>query len=314
MESEDALRKRTFGGAMRGMQATLSRCLAPGGECDQEGIRAHSVQNSRVLDRLQRDGHVVAPKMDISFQGGPRSAFEEVGRNIATTFHGLCAEHDASIFRPIDTAAIRVDDPEHLFLLSYRAVMKAVQITQHGYQTGVETGLFPNEPCAPGYLAVEHMVIAWQTYLHKLLYDVAFLTRNWATLQHDVGDLNVAPGVAANALLCSDRYCKETDSNAYATFNVMPIGETTYLAVSFLEEHRDGYRRSFKRHLDKGPILRTVSELILRRCENFVIAPALFDSFSDAQRAECLRTYERNIGPCEWDPDRPHLVNLFGSA
>jgi hypothetical protein len=38
-------------------------CLAPGIGCEAEAIRAHSVQNATTIELLQRDGHVVAPKL-----------------------------------------------------------------------------------------------------------------------------------------------------------------------------------------------------------------------------------------------------------
>jgi len=38
----------------------FNRCLAPGIKCDKTAIRAHSIQNSRALDLLVADNHVIA--------------------------------------------------------------------------------------------------------------------------------------------------------------------------------------------------------------------------------------------------------------
>lgn len=312
------IRKCTFGAVMETMKARHAMCLAPGLNCEADAIRAHSVQNATTLELLQRNGHVVAPKLNLSFANGPRMAFEEVGRHQATTFHGLCAEHDADVFRPIEQNELDLSDPHHLFLLSYRAVLKethatakSARDTQAGYQAGIENGLFPNEPCAPGMLAVEHISLAYMTHEHKSRYDAAYLAGAWDAVNHYRRDLMVPPGVAVNALLSTGRYSGATDSLAYATLNVFPMYGSTILLVSFLTEHTRDFSRSFKRFLNSGPILEKLSYLILKRCENFVLSPALYDSYSEDQKTECLMHFERNIGENEWEPRDPRLINIF---
>lgn len=303
---------------MATMKSPHAMCLAPGVGCEAEAVRAHSVQNATILELLQRKGHVVAPKLNLSFNNSPHMTFEEVGRHQATTFHGLCAEHDAEIFRPIEQNDLDLANPEHLFLLSYRAVLKethatakSARDTQAGYQTGVKNGLFPGEPCAPGMLAVEHISLAYTTHEHKLRYDAAYLAGAWASVFHYQRDLGVPPCVAVNALLSTGRYSGATDSLAYATLNVLPINGSTVLLASFLAEHSRDFSRSFKRFLNSGPILEKLSYLILKRCENFVLSPAHYDSLSEDQKRECLMHFERNIGSNEWEPENLGLINIF---
>lgn len=312
------VRKRTFGKIIATMKSPHAMCLAPGVSCSAEAIRAHSVQNATTLEELQRDGHVMAPKLSLNYENGSDIVFEKIGRNQATTFHGLCAEHDAEIFRPIEQDQLDLSNPQHLFLLSYRAVLKEVHSTiksardtQLGYQAGVENSLFPNEPCPAGMLAVEHISLAFMTHEHKSRYDAAYLAEAWDSLGHYRIDLQVPPGVAVNTLLSTNRYSASTDSLAYVTLNVFPINGSTVLLASFLKEHSKDFSRSFKRFLTSGPILEKLSYLILKRCENFVLSPELYDSFSDSQKALCLMHFERNIGSNEWEPDDLRLINIF---
>ena len=100
------------------------RCLEPRWACEEPPIRAHSIQNARILERVAEDGHVVAIVTAYHPTVPPRPSFRSVGRNKATTFAGLCAKHDRDIFRRIDAAPIDMDDPEQLFLLAYRAVTR----------------------------------------------------------------------------------------------------------------------------------------------------------------------------------------------
>src|SRR5690606_19030032 len=121
--------------------------------------------------------------------------------------------------------------------------------TQAGYRAGVDEGLFPAEPCAPGMLAVEHMFLAYTTHMHKLLYDQIQRTQKFSDLRHFIFDLESEPAMAACALLSTGRYCDDSESLAYATFNVVPYRESTYLVVSCLQPHELSLRRTFLKFL-----------------------------------------------------------------
>ena len=91
-------------------------------DCDKEPIRAHSIQNARVLDLItQTDGHVFMPRYRL-VNGEPKMEFAKVGRNEASTFPGLCSKHDTELFKAIDTEPLEVDNCEHRRQLAYRSV------------------------------------------------------------------------------------------------------------------------------------------------------------------------------------------------
>ena len=101
----------------------VRRCLEPAEQCEARAIRAHSIQNATILKRLADSGHVIT--FDIAYgKGQPLSVdFKRVGRNKAATFTGLCPQHDAMIFEPIEKNPVNLLDPEHLFLLAYRSAL-----------------------------------------------------------------------------------------------------------------------------------------------------------------------------------------------
>jgi hypothetical protein len=61
------------------------RCLEPSMTCQEKPIRAHSIQNSRVLDLIQGKGHVIMPRVKLWRHKAPTVEFEKVGRNDAST-------------------------------------------------------------------------------------------------------------------------------------------------------------------------------------------------------------------------------------
>ncbi|KKM07878.1 hypothetical protein LCGC14_1729540, partial [marine sediment metagenome] len=116
--------RKYFGKIFNQINSKFHRCFWPKESCSETAIRAHSIQNSGVLDLLCEDDHVIMPKGGVNINTGPFLKFEEVGRNKATTFTGLCDKHDSQLFEPIDKNRFDSKNKEHLFLLAYRSVLR----------------------------------------------------------------------------------------------------------------------------------------------------------------------------------------------
>ena len=110
--AEDKARIAEF---FKTMKWGFSKCLGPTLTCQESAIRAHSVQNANALSLIEEDNHVYELKMQVT-GGEPVCAFQKVGRNRASTFAGMCKQHDTEIFRPIDTKPLSTGNLEQLFL------------------------------------------------------------------------------------------------------------------------------------------------------------------------------------------------------
>src|SRR6266487_4132900 len=171
--------KRRREGLFELLNWKYAKCFAVPPHCPRPAIRAHSVQNARSLDLLSRDGHVTGITRRFDGKAGPVIEFDEVGRNSATTFAGLCAEHDQTIFAPIDRAVFDPSDPQHCFLVAYRATFHEVHASCEGaskvqtaYLERVKAGLDPKDaPSEAGLLAVDFMTRAYETYMYKTAFD-----------------------------------------------------------------------------------------------------------------------------------------------
>lgn len=82
----------------------IARCLAPvNPRCRNKPIASHSIQRNGPLKLLSENNHVVMFYTDITdFESGPRTIVKLTGLKQATTFPGLCAEHDNEIFSDIE--------------------------------------------------------------------------------------------------------------------------------------------------------------------------------------------------------------------
>lgn len=105
-------------------EARLKHCLHPSagsGNCDNI-VSAHTIQRSRVLDRIiDSKNHVCtffSRHTDFSLDG-PKVL--PVGWKEASTFTGFCSKHDSATFRPLETRDFE-GSLEQCFLVGYRAL------------------------------------------------------------------------------------------------------------------------------------------------------------------------------------------------
>lgn len=97
--------------------ARIKQCIHPNkGECRDGIVKAHAIQNNRILSRLSVNGMVwtVDGVSNLFFQGA-----QSKGRKVATTFTGFCAYHDKILFQPIEDREFE-GTPQQVFLYTYR--------------------------------------------------------------------------------------------------------------------------------------------------------------------------------------------------
>jgi hypothetical protein len=244
---------------------------------------------------LQRGGHVKVLAPDHHNADSFALIWRDVGRNLATTFEGFCSDHDAALFAPIDTLPFNETDQEQLFLCAYRAVarelhtlMEAATRTQSLYQQRIEAGIDKgNEPELAGTMAVEQMMTAYSTYTYKTVLDQALLDRNFKILTHEIVRLTPQlPAIAASVFFDLDTRRYQEDPPRVA-LNILPISRDETVAIfSFTDADARPVREYIREILASSGEYQKylVSRLLLLHAENFVVAPALFETWNEAKR------------------------------
>jgi len=279
----------------------FGRCIAPGVECPSEPIRAHSVQREGPLRRVSADGHVIMLRQRIDLDRGPTYDFAPVGVNKATVFTGLCREHDQRLFTAIDRQPLNRADAEQLFLYAYRAVLRETHVSiesaaklQAVYQEKCRLGLTdPNVPTSADMFAVDRMVRAYETWLYKEMCDEALVARRYDDLVYDCIDLGETPPCIAVSSLFSIDEVQVGDDVARVALTVLD-GEDdhAYGLLAYLRRDSTQAREWLE------PLLRNtlksqrylLSRLILERCDNIVISPTVFATWSP-QKREIIRDF-----------------------
>jgi hypothetical protein len=102
-------------------------------------IKAHSIQENKILKKIAVDGHVVMVANDrITMVDGQIDTdnlvkIELIGKGKATRFQGFCQEHDREIFKPIELNDYIAGNKEQNFLFAYRTLAKEF----HAVKTGI---------------------------------------------------------------------------------------------------------------------------------------------------------------------------------
>lgn len=299
----------------------LSKCLEPSLQCEGKAIRAHSIQNARSLDLLVEDGHVIAVRPDFRDRQ-PNVIFDRVGRNNASTFTGMCAQHDAEIFRALDTKPFDPKDREQLFLLAYRsvtrefhAVMDGAAKIQSAYRTRVSMGVDRGDvPTPAGLLATQHLIRAFETYQYRAKYYDRYLVKSqFEDLEHDTFLLNAqAPTIAVSSLF-SFPGISRGDELVGCALNIFPVSPDTTVVVASYAKPDAAQARVELGHILKGDdsVRRfELSRLILRRIENFVLNPAFFNKWPADKKEAVIGAFRETL-MTEGDVSRDPRLLLF---
>jgi hypothetical protein len=297
------------------------RCFWPVERCRNNAVRAHSIQNSRVLDQLSEKGHLIAPRTKMDFKNGPKVSFRNVGRNEVSTFTGLCSKHDLELFRIIDTQEIDWQNDEHLFLLAYRSVlrelhskMRAANDLQTVYSKYCKDGMLnPNDPNLPFWDATIAMLESYSTYRYKFRFDQIYIHKKYPFIKHDHILANVSePSIAVSSSFdCFNNLVKYEDrmDPKLITLNIYPEGNITHIIFSYRIDHEIVLRPFIDPILcaTGSHQLYLISKLVLRHCENFVISPKYFRSLEQTKINSMIDYFTKNIFSNKTDYDNPDL-------
>jgi hypothetical protein len=290
----------------RSRKIEFGRCLEPSMQCGEPAIHAHSIQNRQTIALLEADNHVMAWQPRFS-QAGPEIALRRVGRNDASTFAGFCNQHDAELFRPLDTKPLDSADREQLFLLAYRgitcelhAIMAGVVQLQSLYKARTARGADSPDVSSPaGQKAVEQMLLSWATWRYRFrYYDEPLLNQSFDGVEHDVIDINdQAPCLAASSFITLKDVPVDEDLVGVA-INILPVSETrTVAAFAYAKKDQGVVRTALDRVLGSSGDLQKyeLSKLVLSRMSNVLISPRHFDRWGAARAKKITDAFVRTV-------------------
>jgi len=113
------------------------------------------------------------------------------------------------------------------------------------------------------------------------------VSKQWDDVRHKHFVLNSQrPTIAASSVFPPDVIIDITKFPTDVAVNIFPVMDKTHIVFSYLGANESQAQRLFG-HLDfanKYFLRYEISKLILHRCENFVLSPHVFNTFSGRQR------------------------------
>ncbi len=306
----------------KAQSTNFSQCFFPiKPKCSKKGIQAHSIQNRGVLGELAENNHVVVLNAIQDVENGPRLEFQYVGRNKATTFTGLCNEHDTHLFFPIDNQPFNISSQEHLFLLSYRSVLRELHaqcrtaiMVQNVYSKGVELGHFDERKTDyPMKSATVGLMESWAFYNYSCFWAEAYLTQKLEKIHHKIIEIpNTKAKFAVSSvysLVDNIKIYENRQIPKCIAFNVFPYKDGIIAIWSYPALQYDHFASHlYELSQTEGEYRKYIlSKLIFKYCENFVLAPSFYESLSEPQIESIKKYYLANVSVGKADYEDKNL-------
>lgn len=302
-----------------------TKCLEPTETCTEELIDSHSIQDSRILEALSDNSHVIHITFDKSCISRstqdnpimPYCKYEPISVHKATVFKGLCNKHDTEIFRPIDTEVLDMNNKEHVFLLTYRSVMKelstkikAAGMTQSNFLAKVDLGEISGDvPTMEGLYAVQLFASAYEMYEYKKIFDEKYLAKDYDSLHSRYLILDSNPTFATSAVFTPMEMALKEDEDEKLCVNIFPYQGKMFVLFSCLKEDAFYLNKYVKTIFEATGYYQKylITKLVLRNCENTVFAPDYFNKWSQAKKDDILKFFHETMNSDCSNYDNPNL-------
>lgn len=295
--------KTALGRLMDLRKQGYDRCMHLGFDCKNDAIRPHSIQNSGVLDLLQRDNHVIVPKPKIDFSKPPSFEFGPVGRNKALTFTGLCADHDTELFKLADTLPLDTSNKKQLEQHAYRTAMKELHTCiEEGARffaldaDNVQKGLTKPGEGGAAQMAIIFADKSWRVFRFRTQnFDTPSLEGKDPLIEHRVIVLEgQKPSVAVSSFFGMGN--EPNGDIIGGMLSVIPEADKTVAILSYATSQKDAVVKAvpdlFDENADKKKAL---SRTILQRVENFTLSPAFYDSWTEEKKKKVVAYFNESL-------------------
>ncbi len=280
-------------------KSKIFQCIHPSqSECEGKiGMKAHSIQNTRIVKKLSKDNHIYTiVTKPTNF--GPE--FKLVGRNEATTFTGFCNKHDVDVFAPIEKENFYKGTDEQHFLYAYRAFARS-------YHKKLEEtkGLSLSHEALSGntdFSDNKKALTETDFKIYKNKFDTAILNKTYDILETIYIKLNKEVKFAVNSYLQLKDY-KNILINDFKNFtkplkplmlNIFPETNESIILISCFKEDYENYKTFFEdiKKANSSELFLTLNNLIPKYCENIIVAPDFFKKWSEDAKRNYLYKYE----------------------
>ncbi len=270
--------------------------------CKSDAIRAHSIQNGKVLDLLQRDNHVIVPTPKFDIKNGPSFEFELIGRNKALTFTGLCSEHDTELFKLADTLPLDTSNTKQLEQHAYRTIIKELHTCiEEGARffkldaDNAKAGITKPGEGGAAQMAAHFADRSWRLFRYRSQnFDTPLLRGETPPIEHRIITLEgQKPTLAVSSFFGLGS--EQNGDTIGVMLTVIPEAEKITAILSYATAQGEAIKKAIPDLFDDGADQKkALSNLILQRVENFTLAPEFYNGWSDDKKKKVVEYFNRS--------------------
>jgi hypothetical protein len=278
--------------------SNIKLCLHPNkDECEGKIIKAHTIQNNRILTRIAVDGHVIVPMLDTGEEGIVWEG-RKTGKRVATTFNGFCGRHDQMLFREIDNKDYDLSQPQNV-LLAYRALAReyhtklvAFRFRQRQFRS--DSTLYQNEQlildCRLTEMGVQDLGKYMKRFESLVLSDTPDSSLQSLVLVFDgeaqlavSSPLSLDHDFDGEQIITPEMELDQRNPLPTMFFNIFPQEGSTYAVFSWFDVESASFNRIEEqlRKRASQDVLTILNWLIATHCEMKALSPTLWDSFDE---------------------------------
>jgi len=299
----------------------IKQCIHPEqSSCSGNIIKAHSIQNNRILNKIGRNGEVYMVKSAMT-RHSFRMKFKLIGRKVATTFTGFCGFHDKILFQPIEDTDY-VGSEQQNFLFAYRVFsfeyhkkMEAQNISRKRLKD--KPSLVKNERYMDQLEGYDFSMR--DSIRHKEIFDQALLNQDYGIVETVSFNLEraarfaVCSGCFLEYDIKGNRVNQLADSESgmkLLMVNVFPKNNRTIALLSWLKEDSETYSEFRKQllSLNTEEKIQLLNNFIPAYSENVAYNPDYIDSWNEHEKKSYLQVFQQSIH----NPVEKSKRNLLG--
>lgn len=297
------LDKAAIGKFMEVQRQRFDRCMHDDFSCKNKAIHAHSIQNRKVLDLLQKDNHVITPKKKFDAKKGPSLEFGLVGRNNALTFTGLCSDHDIELFKLADTLPLDTANTTQLEQHAYRTIMKELHTCIEEevrfcklHEDQVRAGLVRPGEGRAAQMQVHFAAKAWRLFRYRSQnFDTPMAKEEALPVEHRIITLEgQKPTLAVSSFFGLGN--EKNGDTIGVMLSVIPEAEKTTAVLSYATAQAEAIKKAIPDLFDdEADEKKALSRLILQRVENFTLAPEFYDAWSEDKKKKVVDYFNKSL-------------------
>ncbi len=276
-------------------ESRIRECLHPDKEnCSEKIVKAHSIQNNKILKRISKDGIVYMPKPK---SDNPFLIVTPYGRNEATVFTGFCNYHDKTLFQPIEDNLF-IKTTEQIFLYVYRCF--AIEYHHKKEKVNIENKLLKAKEMKSSVVAeiFTGYHLAFDDFeLEKSIFDKAIINKQYDILTSVIWEFNQQINFTGSGFEAMDYDLKGNKIQSLSDRNnnmkhifvtIFCENDKTYCIIAWLKEN-DNLFKNYKNQLNKlneQQRKNYINNLLPMISENIAINPGSWDKLEQYQKEE----------------------------